>query len=148
MALDPSADALRSYGNTASAMGKDLLLFVDAVANATTGRFMNLKSFGINAEVQGDKVAFTFNKVKTTVRKNATEIEAYLRNIGKTQFAGAMIAQMDILEGIFSNIKDNLSHIAREIGHGGFTQAIHDVGLVLEMQQPVLMMQRMLLVRH
>ena len=129
LGLDPSADALRSYGNTASAMGKDLLLFVDAVANATTGRFMNLKSFGINAEVQGDKVAFTFNKVKTSVRKNATEIEAYLRNIGKTQFAGAMTAQMDILEGIFSNIKDNLSHIAREIGHGGFTQAVHDVGV-------------------
>ena len=89
LGLDPSADALRSYGNTASAMGKDLLLFVDAVANATTGRFMNLKSFGINAEVQGDKVAFTFNKVTTVVKKNVTAIEGYLRSIGKTQFAGA-----------------------------------------------------------
>ncbi len=129
LGLDPSADALRSYGNTASAMGKDLLQFVDAVANATTGRFMNLKSFGINAEVQGDKVAFTFNKVTTVVKKNVTSIEAYLRQIGKTQFAGAMAAQMDILEGIFSNIKDNISHIAREIGKGGFTHAIHDVGV-------------------
>ncbi len=129
LGLDPSADALRSYGNTASAMGKDLLQFVDAVANATTGRFMNLKTFGINAEVQGDKVAFTFNKVTTVVKKNVTAIEAYLRQIGKTQFAGAMVAQMDILEGIFSNITDNVSHIAREIGKGGFTLAIHDVGV-------------------
>ncbi len=129
MGLDPSADALRAYGNTASAMGKDLLQFVDAVTNATTGRFMNLKSFGINAEVQGDKVAFTFNKIKTVVRKNATEIETYLRHIGKTEFAGDMAKKMDIIKGIYSNIKDNLAHIEREIGAGGFRKAIHDVGV-------------------
>ena len=129
LGLDPSADALRSYGNTASAMGKDLLQFVDAVANATTGRFMNLKTFGINAQVQGDKVAFTFNKVTTVVNKNVTEIERYLRRIGNTQFAGAMKEQMDILDGIFSNINDNLSHIAREVGSGGFTKALHDVAV-------------------
>ena len=40
-----------------------------------------------------------------------------------------MAAQMDILDGIFSNITDNVSHIAREIGKGGFTLAIHDVGV-------------------
>ncbi len=129
MGLDPSADALRSYGNTASAMGKELLQFVDAVTNAATGRFMNLKSFGINAEVQGDKVAFTFNKIKTVVRKNATEIETYLRHIGKTEFAGDMAKKMDIIKGIYSNIKDNLAHIEREIGAGGFRKAIHDVGV-------------------
>ncbi len=129
LGLDPSADALRSYGNTASAMSKDLLLFVDAVANATTGRFMNLKTFGINAQVQGDKVAFTFNKVTTAVNKNVTEIEHYLRRIGNTQFAGAMKEQMDILDGIFSNINDNLSRIARQVGQGGFTKALHDVAV-------------------
>ena len=50
LGLNPSLEALRSYGNTASAMGKDMMQMVEAVADATTGEFERLKEFGIRAK--------------------------------------------------------------------------------------------------
>ena len=132
LGLDPSADALRSYGNTASAMGKNLMQFVEAIADAATGEFERLKEFGIKARTQGEKVSFTFQGVTTTVGKNAAEIETYLRKIGKVQFAGAMSDQMKTLNGIFSNIQDNCSKLAREVGAGGLNDAIRDVATSLK----------------
>ncbi len=39
LGLTPSEDALTSYGNTATAMGKSLNQMIEAVADATTGEF-------------------------------------------------------------------------------------------------------------
>ncbi|MDX8384141.1 MAG: tape measure protein, partial [Ghiorsea sp.] len=90
LGLDPSKEALTSYGNTASAMGKDLNQMIEAVADASTGEFERLKEFGIKSSSQGDKVSFVFQGVTTTIGKNAAEIEGYLKNIGSVNFAGAM----------------------------------------------------------
>ena len=49
LGLDPSEEALISYGTTAAAMGKDLMQMVEAVADATTGEFERLKEFGIKS---------------------------------------------------------------------------------------------------
>ena len=132
LGLDPSEEALRSYGNTASAMGKHLMQFVEAIADAATGEFERLKEFGIKARTQGEQIAFTFQGVTTTVGKNAAEIERYLRQIGNVQFAGAMAEQMNTLSGIFSNIQDNFSKLAREVGAGGLNDAIRDVAMGLK----------------
>jgi hypothetical protein len=110
LGLDPSEEALYSYGNTASAMGKSLDQFIEAIADASTGEFERLKEFGIRASQQGDQVSFTFQGITTTVRKNATEIEQYLRSIGQNQFAGAMNRQMQTLNGSWSNLKDTISN--------------------------------------
>lgn len=132
LGLDPSEAALRSYGNTASAMGKNLMQFVEAIADAATGEFERLKEFGIKARTQGEQVAFTFQGVTTTVGKNAADIETYLRQIGNVQFAGAMSEQMKTLGGMFSNIQDNVSKLAREVGAGGLNDAIRDVAMGLK----------------
>ncbi len=116
LGLDPSMEALRSYGNTASAMGKDLNQFIEAVADASTGEFERLKEFGIKASQQGNKVAFVFQGKKTVIRKNAEEIQEYLRQIGDVQFAGAMEEQMAILEGAFSNFGDSVSTSLDKVG--------------------------------
>ena len=47
LGLDPSEEALTSYGNTASAFSRNMIDFVEAVADATVGEFERLKSFGI-----------------------------------------------------------------------------------------------------
>lgn len=60
LGLTPSERAMKSYGNTASAMGKDLNQMIEAVADATTSEFERLKEFGIKAKQQGDKVTLTF----------------------------------------------------------------------------------------
>ena len=113
LGLDPSMEALRSYGNTASAMGKDLMQMVEAVADASTGEFERLKEFGIKASQEKDKVTFTFQGVETTVKKNSEEIQKYLLAIGNNQFGTAMADQMDTVNGAVSNAQDTFAKLQR-----------------------------------
>nr|BDD46839.1 hypothetical protein 5 [bacterium] len=122
LGLTPSEAALRSYGNTASAMGKSLNQMIEAVADASTGEFERLKEFGIKARSQGNQVTFTFQGVSKTVGKNAEEIEAYLRSIGEVQFAGAMDEQAKTLNVALSNMKDAFSKLVKAIGDAGLTK--------------------------
>jgi hypothetical protein len=107
MGLTPSEKALTSYGNTAAAMGKDLSQMVEAVADAATGEFERLKEFGIKSSAQGDRVAFTFRGITTTVGNSAAEIEKYLMGLGNNEFAGAMANRMATLDGAISNLSDS-----------------------------------------
>jgi len=116
MGLDPSEQALTAYGNTASAMGKSLNEMVEAVADAATGEFERLKEFGIKASSEGDKVSFLFQGVKTTVGKNAKEIEQYLKYVGNVKFAGGIEAQSKSVKGMLSTLKDGVVMTASKIG--------------------------------
>ena len=122
--MDASRSALTSYGNTASAMSKSLDQMIEAVADAQRGEFERLKEFGIKASKQGENVTFTFQNVATKVGFNAQEIEKYLQGIGKTQFAGGMIRQMDTLGGKLSNLSDAWDAAMRKIGDAGATSAM------------------------
>jgi len=115
LGLDASEGALRSYGNTASAMGKSLNQMIEAVADAATGEFERLKEFGIRAKSEGDRVTLTFRGVSTNIGKNAAEIEAYLRRIGDVDFAGAMDARAKTLDGAISNLGDSWDSLFRTI---------------------------------
>ncbi|WP_182086959.1 tape measure protein [Aureimonas sp. ME7] len=127
LGLDPSRKALESYGNTASAMGKPIMQFVEAVADAVTGENERLKEFGVRASVNGEKVAYTFQGVTTTIGNNAKEIEEYLRRLGEVQFGGAMSEQMDTLKGAFANFGDAAEGFQNAIGEGGMSAAIKRV---------------------
>lgn len=116
LGLDPSIDSLTSYGNTASALGKSLDQMIEAVADASVGEFERLKEFGIKARSEGDNVAFTFQGVTTTVKKNSEEIQKYLLGIGNTQFAGSIARQADTFNGKLSTLKDNLNQAFAGIG--------------------------------
>ena len=124
LGLDPSEEALTSYGNTASAFSKNMIDFVEAVADATVGEFERLKSFGIKANTLTDEVKFTFAGVTTTVKKNAADIEKYLRSLGDVNFAGAMFEQMKTMNGVLSNIEDSFEKIYRQIGQSGLNEAL------------------------
>ena len=119
LGLDPSESALRSYGNTASAMGKSLDQMIEAVADAATGEFERLKEFGIRASTQGDEVKFTFQGVTTTVKNNAEEISGYLQSIGNNQFGSAMVDQMKNLGPAFSNLSAAIQGVQVKIGESG-----------------------------
>jgi hypothetical protein len=122
LGLTPSERALKSYGNTAIAMGKSLDQMIEAVADATTGEFERLKEFGIKAKTQGDQVIFTFQGVSTTVKKNAAEIEAYLLSLGEVQFAGAIEAKADTLVNAIAKMKDAFAKLVKAIGDAGVTE--------------------------
>lgn len=124
LGLTPSERALMSYGNTASAMGKDLSQMIEAVADASTGEFERLKEFGIKAKQEGDKVTLTFQGVKTTIGNNAAEIEEYLTKLGENQFAGAMERRMDTLDGAIANLGDTWDALFRNVSQSGVGDAI------------------------
>lgn len=126
LGLTPSEAALTSYGNTASAMGKDLNQLIEAVADAATGEFERLKEFGIRAKSQGDQVSFTFRGVTTTVGKNAAEIESYLQALGENEFAGAMQQRVETLDGALSNLGDEWDKLFLNISNTGIGEVIED----------------------
>lgn len=107
LGLDASEKALRSYGNTASAMGHGLNQMIEAVADAATGEFERLKEFGIKAAKQGDQVSLTFQGVTTKIGNNAEEITGYLRKIGDVNFGAAMDLRAATLDGALSNLGDS-----------------------------------------
>lgn len=127
LGLDPSKEALISYGNTASAMGKDLNQMIEAVADAATGEFERLKEFGIKASQQGDSVSFTFRGVTTTVKKSSEEIQKYLLNIGNTDFAGAMEVRSKTLDGALSSLADTFDGLVLNIAQSGSGDAVAEL---------------------
>jgi len=131
LGLDPSEEAMTSYGNTASAMGKSLNQMVEAIADAATGEFERLKEFGIKAKNEGEVVKFTFQGVTTQIANNAEDIEGYLRDIGQTEFAGAMATQANSVVGAVSNMKDNFNRLAVAIGDAGVRPLIKAAALAI-----------------
>jgi hypothetical protein len=119
LGLDPSERALRSYGNTSAAMGKDMMQMIEAVADASTGEFERLKEFGIKASKEGDRVSLTFQGMTTTIGNSSAEIQEYLLGIGETKFGSAMADQMTALPGLLSNLEDNVAALFRKIGDVG-----------------------------
>lgn len=126
LGLDASAEALKSYGNTASAMGRSLDQLIEAVADAATGEFERLKEFGIKASSEGDRVTLTFRGVSTNIGKNAAEITQYLRSIGEVDFAGAMENRANTLDGAISNLSDTWDELFRTINKGLFGDLLLD----------------------
>tara|TARA_R110001606_G_scaffold30344_1_gene93774 strand:- start:22456 stop:24897 length:2442 start_codon:yes stop_codon:yes gene_type:complete len=126
LGLTPSEKALTSYGNTASAMGKDLNQMIEAVADAATGEFERLKEFGIKSKKNGDQISFTFQGVTKTVGSSAAEIERYLTDLGENQFAGAMELRMDTLDGAISNLGDTWDTTFRLINDAGLGDVMQD----------------------
>lgn len=124
LGLTPSERALTSYGNTSSALGKDLNQMIEAVADAATGEFERLKEFGIRAKKEGDQVKLTFRGVTTNVKNNAKDIENYLIGLGEVEFAGAMDKRMQTLDGAISNLGDSFTKLATNISNSGVGSAV------------------------
>jgi hypothetical protein len=122
--LDPSMSALTAYGNVASGMSKPLMQFIEAVGDATTGQYERLEEFGIKASSEGNKVAFTFRGLRTTVSKDAAEIEKYLQSLGNVQFAGGMERQSKTLGQALSNLTDAMDQFYYKVGQSGASEAI------------------------
>lgn len=126
LGLTPSEKAMVSYGNTASAMGKDLSQMIEAVADATVGEFERLKTFGIKSKTVGENVSFTFRGMTTTVKKEAAAIEGYLMALGTNEFAGAMALRAATLDGALSNLGDTWDNLFLTVSKQGIGSLIQD----------------------
>lgn len=115
--LQPSMEAMTAYGDISASVGKNVVDFSEAVADATTGEFERLKEFGIKASKDGDKVTFTFKDQKTVVDNTAGSIEKYLVSLGKMDgVAGSMDAISKTLGGSISNLGDNWDKLMNAMG--------------------------------
>lgn len=126
LGLTPSERALKSYGDTSAALGKDLKQMVEAVADAATGEFERLKEFGIKSKNQGDTIAFTFKGTTETVKNNAAAIEEYLIKLGEVNFDGAMKKRMESLDGAIANLGDSWDAFFYQLGQAGGTDVLKD----------------------
>jgi hypothetical protein len=131
--LQPSMEAMRQYGDLASAVGKDFDQLAEAVADATTGEFERLKEFGIRASKQGDKVTFTFKEQATEVALTADAIEGYITSLGDLEgVQGSMAVQMQTLGGNVSNLTDNYNKLLTAIGNtDAYSKAITSMSKTL-----------------
>lgn len=124
--LTPSERALTAYGDMSAALGKDLMMLIEAVADASTGEFERLKEFGVKARKEGDNVSLTFRGITTTVRNSSDEIEKYLVELSENNFAGNMAARMDTLDGALSNLGDEWDKLFLNLSQSGIGDAISD----------------------
>ena len=124
--LDPSMEALTAWGDLASSMGRSVGDAIRAVGAATVGEMEALKSFGVQAVQNGDKVSFTFKGMTETVTRDARSIEAYLMRLAQNNFGGSMERQSKTLGGAFSNLEDAVAAAIRKFGEGGFNDALRD----------------------
>lgn len=129
-------DVMGTLGDTASAMGKDVMEAVEALADAQTGEFERLKEFGVkalevrqehleqfglSADALGKTMLMYTDKngkeaVKVVDRNNREMITSNLMAIWNERYAGAMEKQSQSWKGIISNIKDTVSQGFAKVG--------------------------------
>lgn len=124
--LDPTQEAMTSFSNVATATGVDFGKMIDAVTDATDGKFSGLEQLGISAKKEGDNVALTFQGVTTTVKNSSDEIVGYIEKIGNTTFDGATARHAQTLDGALSKLSNTWDELFRAINEGDVGTLIFD----------------------
>lgn len=122
--IDPTSGALRTLGDTASGMNKDLDQAVEALADAVNGEFERLKEFGVKASAKGKQVSFAYaiagKQMQATARKDAGDIQRVLLGIFDSKFKGLMDVRSRTFNGMMSNLADAWTLFQLRIGRAGF----------------------------
>ena len=127
LGLTPSERALKAYGNTASAMGKDLIDMANAVGRAVAGEYEPLKSFGVQVRKESDGLAVSFRGTTEKIKNDAKSIEEYFIRLGERNFTGAMQERMKTLGGAISNLGDAWDQMFAQIGKAGAGDLMGDI---------------------
>ncbi len=114
---------LRVLGDTAASIGRPIMDAVEMFADAAQGQFERLKSFGIRASQEGDKVTFSWvqngQQMQATAKKTQEAISDMLRDILETRYKGAMENFSRTFTGITSNLQDHWSLFLKDIADSG-----------------------------
>ena len=119
--------SMKSLGDASAAMGKDIMMAVEAMADAQTGEFERLKEFGIKAiqitkanatrmgqsleSVGKTALAFTDKMGKESFkiidRNNRKQVTSTIESIWNEKYEGAMEERSKTLGGILNNMGDD-----------------------------------------
>ena len=126
--MEPTGGLLRSLGDTASAMGKDVMQAVEAIADAVTGENERLKEFGIKARKSGDRFVYEYGggKVATAAADDRAEIQRVLRGIMDRRYSGAMEDRMKTFSGMMSNLGDQWTRFQLMVTESGPFEILKD----------------------
>jgi len=127
--IDPQKGALRSAGDAAAALGKQLNDAVEALADAMTGENERLKEFGIVANTEGNKITYSWvengkQMVASANKNNKAQIQAVVTGIWNRRYQGAMDKLSKTWDGLWSNLQDTVSRVLVSIGDAGFFETI------------------------
>lgn len=122
--MDPTNGLLRTLGDTASAMGKDVMQAVEAIADAVTGENERLKEFGIKARTKGDTITYEYTaqgqtRTATADARDRAEIQRVLAGIMDSRFGGAMEDRMSTFSGMVSNLGDQWFRFQKMVMESG-----------------------------
>uniref|UniRef100_A0A6M3J7E6 Putative tail protein n=1 Tax=viral metagenome TaxID=1070528 RepID=A0A6M3J7E6_9ZZZZ len=119
--MDPTDGLLRTLGDTAAAMGKDVMSAVEAVADAAMGESERLKEFGIKAAKTGATIAYTYTdkagkqRVAKAKATSKDEIQATLAAIWNEKYGGSMDRLSRTWGGMMSNVGDQWTKFAKMV---------------------------------
>lgn len=138
--IDPiKGDTLRTLGDTAASMGKDVMSAVEAIADAVTGENERLKEFGIKAAKDGGRIIYSYTDRAGKQRQKAVDagnrqlIQSTLTAIWNEKYAGAMEAQSKTWAGMMSNMGDQWTRFTTSVMAAGlFDWMKTEVGGILE----------------
>ena len=120
--INAQEGVLRTLGDTASAMGKDIMWAVEALADAQTGEFERLKEFGVKAIQEQGKTYLLYTdkfgeeQKKLIDRNNREIITSTLMGIWNEKYEGGMQKLSTTWTGTLSNIKDTWNQALQVIG--------------------------------
>lgn len=117
--LDPSERALKSYGNTATALNKSLSDVTGAVAQASNGMYRGLQELGVKATQDATGLQVTFQGVTSHIEDNAASIQNYLIALGENHFGDAMANQVDTMGGKINTLKTAWDDLWLEVSKAG-----------------------------
>lgn len=121
--IDPMDGTLRSAGDAASAMGKDIMQAVEAIADAQTGEMERLKELGITVRREGGKIRMIYSKnnqeMQKVVSDNRVAIREGVTGIWNDLFGGGMERQSKTFNGLMSNLKDRWTGFMLKVGQAG-----------------------------
>lgn len=127
--IDPTNGSLRSVGDAAAGMGKNIMDVVGALSSAMVGESESLKSFGITAKKVGDTIAYSWNEngkmmVAKANANNRAQIEAVVTGIWNRRYGGAMEKLSSSWDGQLAMIKGYVLNFARWIGERGLFEKL------------------------
>lgn len=122
--IDPTDGTLKTLGDTASSMGKDLMSSVEAIADAVTGENERLKEFGIRASKAGGYITYFYKNaedkdVKKRVKNQQEVIRATIMSIWNDKYAGAMEKQSRTWNGLMASLSRQWTQFQVRVMQGG-----------------------------
>ncbi len=121
--IDPMDGTLRSAGDAASSMGKDLMSAVEDIADAQMGEMERLRELGITVKREGGKVRMIYARNGKEMEKVVDDNRAALRKgvtgIWDELFGGGMERQATTFAGLINNLKDRWTGFMLRVGQAG-----------------------------